>query len=172
MKSFRCLMAFFTLLLGWSGEEPPKLTSVVVPSAFQDGQILVKWSTPLKISQKKGVDFSIFTIMPDENMPAWRLSIYDGNHPQPLAPNPDRKREWWPLSRLSNLLIHRSNDGSLSGECYVPAGRQWDINEKNGTFTWTGPERRIHVMMWFVNEAAVDSTLTSLEITWIKIPTP
>src|SRR5687768_15480591 len=102
MNLARCLMALCALVLGWSGEEPPKPTSVVVPSAFEDGRILIKWSAPLKITQKNGIDGSLFTIVPDENMPKWSLLIYDGNILQPLEENPDLKREWWPLSRLSN----------------------------------------------------------------------
>jgi hypothetical protein len=161
-----------TLAWAWAEDEAPKPTSIVLPSAFEDGQILVKWPSSLKMSQDKGPDFNVFKIQPDGDKPRWTLSIYDGNHPRALEPDPFRKRDWWPLSRLSVLLIHRLDGGSVWGECYVPAGHEWNIDNKTGTIKWTGPERRIHVMMWFASEADIDSTLTSLEITWAEKPKP
>src|ERR1043165_4996867 len=156
MRAVQRFLLMCALAATWAEDQAPALTSLVVPSPFEDGQIQVAWSGPLKISQQKGIDFSRFTIEAADEPAKWRLSIYDGNHPQPLRTDPLRKREWWPFSRLSTLLIHRSGDGSAWGECMVPAGHQWAIDERAGTFAWTGPERHIHVTMWFASEADIE----------------
>ncbi len=171
----RMLVTLASLLLAstaWSEDAPSPVPAITLPSAFEDGRIQIQWSAPLDFTRKDGADFFLFHVRPKEPSPTWRLTIFDGNIPNPPTENPLRRREWYPFNRLSWLQIHRSEDGTFWAESYVPTGHQWEIDDKNGVFYWGKEKREIHVMVWLANEAALESMLKELAVSWLPLRNP
>jgi len=163
------VMCFVSLVR--AEDPPPASKTVFLHLGFEEGLGCVKWTNALVMTEKPGPDFSLFVIHPKIDQPPWILTIYSGNFPNPLNPMPNRKREWWPFSHLTQLHIRSNADGSVLAESIVPSGRGGlEVDPINGTFKRTGPIQQIHIMLWVARESDLEPTVTSLEFT--KVPFP